>query len=171
MKTILTLIFLFCCLFGLSQPFSNDIQGLNSFVQKQKNIKLVDGPYKIDTINYFFVGLITSDTMYFFYKYKNNGFRLNDTYEYRGSEDLNEKLNTYKINQPEIKGDTITEKVDEWAYRDQLILIEKKDYPEKFVRHKLLKVPYAKRVGGKWIYLSPARIIWLDKDGKEIKRV
>jgi hypothetical protein len=171
MKRFLTIIFLFYLTFGLSQPIENTNQGMLNFIGKQKNIKLVDGPYKIDTSNYFFVGKITTDTMYFFYNYKNNGFRLNDTYQYTGIEDLNEKLEEYHITTVVEKNETTIEKIEEYAYREQLILIQNKDYPDKFFKHKLLKVPYAKRVNGKWVDMDPPRVIWLDKDGKEIKRI
>jgi hypothetical protein len=156
-------------LIGFSQ-INNNIDGVNEFIGKQKNIKLFDGPYQIDSVNYFLIGTISKDTFYFFYKYKNGAFRLNDTYEYQGVDDLNKKLSFYHINNEVEVNNTIFEKVDEWAYRDQLILIEHKENPDKFVKEKVIKVPYAKRVGGKWIYLNSPRIIWLDKNGKEIKR-
>ena len=70
-----------------------------------------------------------------------------------------------------ILNETTIEKIEEYAYREQLILIQNKDYPDKFFKHKLLKVPYAKRVNGKWVDMDPPRVIWLDKDGKEIKRI
>ena len=81
-------------LIGFSQ-INNNIDGVNEFIGKQKNIKLFDGPYQIDSVNYFLIGTISKDTFYFFYKYKNGAFRLNDTYEYQGVDDLNKKLSFY----------------------------------------------------------------------------
>ena len=172
MKYLIVVIFLFIGLFGFSQSYKNDIEGLEGFITgKQKLIILVKGPYQIDSSNYFIIATLGTDSMYFFYTFKNDGFRLNDTYEYKGVEELDEKLGQFNINQPEVKIEPIIEKVDEWAYREQLILIQSEECEDKFIKQKLLKVPYAKRIGYKWIYLNPARIIWLDKNGNEIKRV
>ena len=60
-------------------------------------------------------------------------------------------------------------KENERAYRDQTIIIYDTEN-EKTIRQKKVKVPYAEKIDGKWVYLNPPRVIWLDQNGNEIKR-
>jgi len=63
----------------------------------------------------------------------------------------------------------IVKKENEKAYRDQTIIIYDTEN-KKTIKQKSIKVPYAERIDNKWVYLNPARIIWLDQNGNEIKR-
>lgn len=155
---------------GFSQPYKNTIDDFKLFIQKQKNITLEKGPFKIpeDTNAYFFVGKMIDGKYYFFYKHKISSFKLNDTYEYKTDDEFNKKLQELKIIS-EKDSITVVKKENEKVYRDQTIIIYDTEN-EKTIKQKKVKVPYAERINNKWIYLNPPRIIWLDQNGKEIKR-
>jgi len=169
MKLFIPLILLFFVR-GFSQPYLNTIEDFNLFISKQKFIKLEKGPYKIpeDTNQYFFVGKMIDGSYYFFYKHKVSSFKLNDTYEYKGDDEFNKKLQELKIAEPK-DSVIIVKKENEKAYRDQTIIIYDTEN-KKTIKQKSIKVPYAERIDNKWVYLNPARIIWLDQNGNEIKR-
>ena len=169
MKLLIPLMLLFF-IRGFSQPYSNTIEDFNLFISKQKFIKLEKGPYKIpeDTNQYFFVGKMIDGVYYFFYKHKVSSFKLKDTYEYKGDEEFNKKLEELKITKLN-DSVVVIKKENERAYRDQTIIIYDTEN-EKTIRQKKVKVPYAEKIDGKWVYLNPPRVIWLDQNGNEIKR-
>ena len=170
MKLLLTLLILIPFVKGFSQPYQNTIEDFNLFISKQKFIGLEKGPYKIpkDTNQYFFVGKMIDGSYYFFYKHKVSSFKLNDTYEYKGDNDLNKKLEELKITKTK-DSVIVIKKENEKAYRDQTIIIYDTEN-KKTIKQKKIKVPYAERVDNKWIYLDPPGVIWLDQNGNEIKR-
>jgi len=170
MKLLIPFILLFSFL-GFSQPYENKIEDFTLFIKNQKNIVLIKGPYKIptDTNWYFFVGKMTNQSYLFFYKHKGTTFRLNDTFEFKSDKEFEDILKELNLKGPVKDSVVIIKKENEKAYRDQTIIIYDTEN-NKTIKQKKVKVPYVEKIDGKWVYLNPASVIWLDQNGNEIKR-